>query len=511
MNDGDRYYRYSVAWIDLLAKGAAPRPERADPRRPRPARPSCRRETPATRSPSARSSSSPCRRSCRRRAAQPRQRRRVQRAVVPQGARGADRRRSSSISAFFHPLDVVGSWNRLYGRPGLRAVPVRRAVRRRGRAAHGRRAARRLGHAELPRRAQALRCGQPGAAQLPRPGWTLALDMPARRAAWPRCSTGSTTSCSTPGPPLPRQGRATTPAAIRRGYPRLDEWQAVRAAVDPAGVWASDQAAGCACSTTRLTEDRRLMENALGNRRPSSLLGGTSDIGRAIVARLIVARRTRTVVLAGRDPTRRRPRRARASGVDRRRGRLRRRRHRRARGVRRAASPTATATSTSSSSPSVCSASRPSSTTTRRAAAALVAGQLHRRRERRRWPSPPSSAARATAGWSCCRAWPASGCGRRTSSTARRRPASTASPRGSATRSPDGRQRARRPPRLRALEDDRRDEGGAARDHARRGRRGDGRRPAQGSAHGLGAGALRPCSPCFRHLPGPVWRRLPLG
>jgi decaprenylphospho-beta-D-ribofuranose 2-oxidase len=33
----------------------------------------------------------------------------------------------------------------------------------------------------------------------------------------------------------------TTPEAIRRGYPRLAEWQAVRASVDPAGTWTSDQ------------------------------------------------------------------------------------------------------------------------------------------------------------------------------------------------------------------------------------------------------------------------------
>ena len=32
----------------------------------------------------------------------------------------------------------------------------------------------------------------------------------------------------------------TTPAAIRRGYPRLDEWRAVREAVDPKHVFASD-------------------------------------------------------------------------------------------------------------------------------------------------------------------------------------------------------------------------------------------------------------------------------
>ncbi|MDQ3542379.1 MAG: decaprenylphosphoryl-beta-D-ribose oxidase, partial [Actinomycetota bacterium] len=34
---------------------------------------------------------------------------------------------------------------------------------------------------------------------------------------------------------------ATTPAAIRRGYPRLAEWQAVRDRVDPQHRWASDQ------------------------------------------------------------------------------------------------------------------------------------------------------------------------------------------------------------------------------------------------------------------------------
>jgi decaprenylphospho-beta-D-ribofuranose 2-oxidase len=33
-----------------------------------------------------------------------------------------------------------------------------------------------------------------------------------------------------------------TPDAVRRGYPRLDEWRAVRAEADPMGVWVSDQA-----------------------------------------------------------------------------------------------------------------------------------------------------------------------------------------------------------------------------------------------------------------------------
>ena len=33
-----------------------------------------------------------------------------------------------------------------------------------------------------------------------------------------------------------------TPDVVRRGYPRLDEWRAVRSAADPDGLWQSDLA-----------------------------------------------------------------------------------------------------------------------------------------------------------------------------------------------------------------------------------------------------------------------------
>jgi decaprenylphospho-beta-D-ribofuranose 2-oxidase len=33
-----------------------------------------------------------------------------------------------------------------------------------------------------------------------------------------------------------------SPAIIRAGYPRLDEWKAIRSSVDPEGVWVSDMA-----------------------------------------------------------------------------------------------------------------------------------------------------------------------------------------------------------------------------------------------------------------------------
>ena len=105
-----------------------------------------------------------------------------------------------------------------------------------------------------------------------------------------------------------------------------------------------------------------------------------------------------------------------------------------------------------------------------------------------------ASGARATAASSCCRASPASGCARRTTCTGRRRPGSTASPRGSATPSPGpGRQRAGRAARVRAHQDDGRDGAGAASPPRRR------RSPtprcegvACRAAHRVGAGGAAP-------------------
>ena len=95
--------------------------------------------------------------------------------------RKAPRRRIGhveSIPGFFHPLDMVGSWNRLYGRAGFLQYQLLLPFGAEDDAARRARALRRVGRAELPQRAQALRRGEPGAAQLPRAG----LDADRRRA-----------------------------------------------------------------------------------------------------------------------------------------------------------------------------------------------------------------------------------------------------------------------------------------------------------------------------------------
>jgi decaprenylphospho-beta-D-ribofuranose 2-oxidase len=75
----------------------------------------------------------------------------------------------------------------------------------------------------------------------PQPGWTLALDMPAggpglgmllHRLDEMVLQAGGRNYFA--------KDAHTTPETVRRGYPRLAEWQAVRRRVDPLQVWQSD-------------------------------------------------------------------------------------------------------------------------------------------------------------------------------------------------------------------------------------------------------------------------------
>ena len=146
-----------------------------------------------------------------------------------------------TVPAYFHPLDGVGDWNRVYGRHGfvqyqfvvpLGADDVLRTV------------IERLANAQLPIFLTVLKRFGPGNAaplSFPMGGWTLAIDIPAATTGIGALLHGLD------GLVLDAGGRHylakdhhTNPEAIRRGYPRLDEWRAVRDRVDPTGVWASD-------------------------------------------------------------------------------------------------------------------------------------------------------------------------------------------------------------------------------------------------------------------------------
>jgi decaprenylphospho-beta-D-ribofuranose 2-oxidase len=83
----------------------------------------------------------------------------------------------------------------------------------------------------------------PAPLSFPRPGWTLALDVPASsRGLGELFRSLDRLVLDAGGRHYLSKDAHATPEAIREGYPRLDEWKAVRDRVDPDGVFRSDLA-----------------------------------------------------------------------------------------------------------------------------------------------------------------------------------------------------------------------------------------------------------------------------
>jgi decaprenylphospho-beta-D-ribofuranose 2-oxidase len=160
--------------------------------------------------------------------------------------RKAPRRRVGqvmSIAAFFHPLDMVGGWNRLYGRSGFVQYQLLLPF---GREDALREALGRFAASGAPSFLAVLKrfgAANPAPLSFPAPGWTLTVDVPAAtRGLHPLFHGLDDLVLAAGGRHYLAKDGHMTPDAVRRGYPRLDEWRAVRASVDPMGVWISDQA-----------------------------------------------------------------------------------------------------------------------------------------------------------------------------------------------------------------------------------------------------------------------------
>ncbi len=242
MEEGDDGFRYSVAWIDPMAQGRQ------------------LGRGILTRADHASIDQVDTRQAVDPLAYDPRQRITVPPLVPPPGVinhttikafnelwyRKAPRRRIGqimSIAGFFHPLDMVGSWNRLYGRAGFVQYQLLLPF---GAEDALRDALGRFQASGAPSFLAVLKrfgAANPAPLSFPAPGWTLAVDVPAATPGLRALLHGlDELVLGAGGRHYLAKDAHMTPAAVRRGYPRLDEWRQVRAAVDPMGVWTSDQA-----------------------------------------------------------------------------------------------------------------------------------------------------------------------------------------------------------------------------------------------------------------------------
>lgn len=148
-----------------------------------------------------------------------------------------------SLSRYFHPLDGLGDWNRLYGPRGFvqyQFVVPDAAAELVGRSLRSLQA---IGAASFLSVLKRFGAGNPAPLSFPMPGWTLALDIPAGIAGLARVLDDLDTEVVAAGGRvyLAKDGRAQ-PDLIRAMYPRLDEWRSVRLAMDPERRMTSDMA-----------------------------------------------------------------------------------------------------------------------------------------------------------------------------------------------------------------------------------------------------------------------------
>ena len=146
-----------------------------------------------------------------------------------------------TISQFFHPLDGIRNWNRVYGPAGFRqyqyVLPfgAEEAVRRSFEMVSAHRAPsfvtvlKRFGQAD------------PGLLSFPAPGWTLALDFPTRTPGLgPLLDELDELVVASGGRVYLAKESRVSAATLEEMYPRLPEFRKLRAELDPQGTLASD-------------------------------------------------------------------------------------------------------------------------------------------------------------------------------------------------------------------------------------------------------------------------------
>lgn len=158
--------------------------------------------------------------------------------MYPQRGRGA----IQNLTQFYHPLDLLGEWNRAYGKAGFLqyqfSIPFG-AEQQLGEVikliAHS-------GHQSFLNVFKRMGPGNRAPLSWPHPGLMLSLDFPIKPGIGPFLNEVDEHVLDMKGRLYFAKDSRTRAHHIPQMYPRLNDWRAIRAKADPDGVFMSDLA-----------------------------------------------------------------------------------------------------------------------------------------------------------------------------------------------------------------------------------------------------------------------------
>lgn len=144
------------------------------------------------------------------------------------------------LTRYFHPLDGVRAWNRLYGPRGFlqyQFVVPDPAVELVGRALHQ---LRKAGCTPFLGVLKRFGPGNDGHLSFPRAGWSLAVDLPQSPGTAGVLDRLDRSVAEAGGAVYLAKDDRLSPDLVEAMYPRLPEWRAVQRELDPQGRFRSD-------------------------------------------------------------------------------------------------------------------------------------------------------------------------------------------------------------------------------------------------------------------------------
>ncbi|MFC9474320.1 FAD-binding protein [Nocardia sp. NPDC056952] len=158
--------------------------------------------------------------------------------LFPRRARG----RIQNLTQFYHPLDLLGEWNRAYGKRGFLQYQFSMPFGAEQQLADAVRTIAESGHHSFLNVFKRMGASNPAPLSWPHPGYMLSLDFALTSGLDRFCVDLDERVRAAGGRLYLAKESRTTPEMIATMYPRLAEWRRIRDRVDPERVFASDLA-----------------------------------------------------------------------------------------------------------------------------------------------------------------------------------------------------------------------------------------------------------------------------